>query len=100
MKNIKDVPIGMFVGKKDHIVDTKDNRWVNEQIGEAVVRYQELELDHLSFLLAEDMSYFDQVLELIDEHNPVSQEIKQQIENQKIDYLLKQPLDFSSIDVI
>jgi hypothetical protein len=56
----------MFVGKKDEIVALEDNRWLYKELGDDIVtHYEELELDHLSFLLAKDMSYFDSVMDVI-----------------------------------
>ena len=60
----------MFVGLLDKIVDYKDNRWVHEQLGEKVVKYKELELDHNSFIIAEDMSFCEEVLEVVKQYNP------------------------------
>ena len=38
--------------KKDEIVDLEDNRWLYKELGDDIVtNYEELELDHLSFLL-------------------------------------------------
>lgn len=52
----------MYVGKKDNIVNVKDNRIVRDKL-RTVVSYNEYDLDHLSFLLAKNMSFFDNVLE-------------------------------------
>ena len=63
----------MYVGKQDQIVDVDSNRWVRDSI-KSVVHYEELNHDHFSFQLAEDMSYFDDVVDMIYDYNPVSAE--------------------------
>jgi hypothetical protein len=36
-----------------------------------VIKYKELDHDHFSFQLSDDMSYFEEVIELIEQHNPL-----------------------------
>ena len=60
----------MYVGKKDNIVNVKDNRIVRDKL-RTVVSYNEYDLDHLSFLLAKNMSFFDNVLEQVKSYNPI-----------------------------
>ena len=62
LADIKEVPIAMYVGKKDSVINIKDNRLLKEQLN-TVVSYNEYDLDHLSFLLAKNMSFFDNVIE-------------------------------------
>ena len=53
------VPIAMFVGQKDELADTIDNEWAYSEMGsDVVVFYNEYNLGHLSFLVADDMSFF------------------------------------------
>lgn len=52
------MPIAMYVGIQDYFVDVSDNRKIKAQLGENLISYQELEFDHNSFILADDMSYF------------------------------------------
>jgi len=61
LKNITEVPIAMFSGKYDRIVDINVNRNMSATI-EAVVEHNELEADHLSFLTGKDTSYLDRVV--------------------------------------
>ena len=56
----------MFVGKYDTLATPQDNREVRE-ILQNVVHYQELELDHLSFILHKNMTYFSDVLTVVDQ---------------------------------
>lgn len=57
--------IGMFVGTSDRLADTVDAQWLRGELESNVKHYGEYPLGHLSFMLAEDMSYFDDVLKLI-----------------------------------
>ena len=50
---ISSVPIAMFAATKDQIVHIDDNRWLKSQlVNNSLIKYQEIEFDHLSFLLA------------------------------------------------
>jgi hypothetical protein len=65
------VPIAMFVGQKDELADPIDNEWAYGQMEKAVVFYHEYNLGHLSFLVAEDMSYFTvDAMNLIKKYSP------------------------------
>ena len=54
----------MFSGMYDRIVDIETNR---EYIGSSpsVIEHNEINADHLTFIIGKDMTYFDRVLELI-----------------------------------
>ena len=53
------VPTGLFVGTVDNLATVADNDWLAEQLNESVlVHHSNYVLDHLSFSLAADMSYF------------------------------------------
>jgi FKBP-type peptidyl-prolyl cis-trans isomerase len=45
----------------------EDNHWLNDQIKDNVVFYGNYDLGHQSFLIAKDMSYFDDVIKVIKE---------------------------------
>lgn len=64
----------MYVGRADSLVDVRDNRKIRKLL-KTVVEYKEIEFDHLSFLLADDMSYFADVLNVVQKHNPVPKSI-------------------------
>ena len=57
MENISIVPIGLFVGSEDELADATDNEWLKDQL-KTLIHYKEYTLGHLSFLVANDMSYF------------------------------------------
>lgn len=64
----------MFVGLQDDLGDVNDNHWARDQInsgGDALVHYQEVNAGHSTFMVAKDMSYFDDVMTLVKKYNPV-----------------------------
>jgi len=63
-----DIPIAMFVGKYDTLATPWDNRENKDKIKNLVL-YEELELDHLSFMMGKDMTYFKSVLDVLNQYN-------------------------------
>ena len=64
----------MFVGLQDSLGDDKDNRWLKnrlESAGSALVHYQEIDAGHVSFMVGKDMTYFEDVLNLLKIYNPI-----------------------------
>ena len=53
-----DFPIAMFKGRSDLLADPQDVDWVHEKLAKTVVFFKEYDLGHLSFLIADDMSFF------------------------------------------
>lgn len=74
LQAISTVPIAMFVGSSDELADVTDNRWAKTQMEKVLVHYKEYPLGHLSFMIAKDMSYFDDVMGLVAKYNPLSEE--------------------------
>jgi hypothetical protein len=70
LQAISKVPIAMFVGTSDELATVEDNRWAKPQL-KTLVHYKEYPLGHLSFMVAKDMSYFNDVLTLIKKYNPL-----------------------------
>ena len=60
----------MFVGKYDTLATPLDNL-ENKAKVKNLVHYQEYELDHLGFILAKNMTYFTEVLAVIDKINSI-----------------------------
>lgn len=58
LSTIKDIPIGMFVGAHDLLATSKDAKEDYEKMKSTVVFYNEYDLGHVSFFVADDMSYF------------------------------------------
>lgn len=69
---ISSVPIAMFVGKEDTLADPEDAEWAYRTIGSPVVHYQEIDGGHLTFMIGKDMSWFNDVMTLIEHYNPVT----------------------------
>lgn len=68
----------MFVGRYDVLADPVDARWTRDQIGEAVVHYQEIDGGHETFLLGKDMTFFTKdVMDLLEWYHPVPMSWKQ-----------------------
>ena len=74
VESISDVPIAMFSSKYDKIVNIVDNREYAGRIP-AVIEHNELEGDHLTFLLSKDMTWYKRVNELLDEYHPLLDEL-------------------------
>ena len=68
ISKITKMPIAMFVGVEDPLVEPFDARWTRDQLGN-VVWYHEYEKHDHSFTLAKDMSYMTKVMELVGEYN-------------------------------
>lgn len=67
------MPIMMFVGKEDILSTPVDARWTKDQIGDAVIKYTELEdHDHSSFNFGRDMSFMEDVYATIKTMNPMA----------------------------
>lgn len=73
LQAISKVPIAMFVGTADELATVDDNRWAKPQL-KTLVHYKEYPLGHLSFMVAKDMSYFNDVMTLVKKYNPLSEE--------------------------
>ena len=65
------MPIALFGGKKDRLASPGDYLWLRDQLGETVVKFEELDLGHLGLLMPEDTSYFNQIGELLHHYSPV-----------------------------
>lgn len=74
VENITSVPIVMFSGIYDRITHVEDNRIYADAIP-AVIEHNELLADHFTFLIGKDMSWFDRVNQLLDQYNPLPEEL-------------------------
>ena len=53
------IPTGLFVGTEDKLATVADNKWLETQLNEDVLIWNKTyDLDHLSFAMAKDMSFF------------------------------------------
>ena len=66
LKSISDFPIALFSGKGDKLASPKDVNWLKEQLGNNVIFHDEYNLGHSSFVMAKDMSWFDNVIEIME----------------------------------
>jgi hypothetical protein len=66
----------MFVGTADELADCQDNEWADSQMFDTVVYYHEWPLGHMSFMVGKDMSYFNEVLDLLAQYQPVTSTTK------------------------
>eukprot|EP00355_Strombidium_rassoulzadegani_P007391 CAMPEP_0168618152 /NCGR_PEP_ID=MMETSP0449_2-20121227/5922_1 /TAXON_ID=1082188 /ORGANISM="Strombidium rassoulzadegani, Strain ras09" /LENGTH=396 /DNA_ID=CAMNT_0008659013 /DNA_START=769 /DNA_END=1956 /DNA_ORIENTATION=+ len=68
ISKIRDIPFAMFTGKYDRVVSVEKNRLFAEMIP-AVTYFEEVEADHITFLIGRDMSYMEKVKGLLQKHN-------------------------------
>lgn len=63
-----EIPFVQFGANKDLLVGQIDQRWLRDELDKAgaLVYYEEIVGGHNTFLLANNMSYFDKVIELVD----------------------------------
>ena len=53
------LPTALFIGSLDKLATVQNNEWLIEQLSdETLIWHQIYELDHFSFALAKDMTYF------------------------------------------
>lgn len=67
LSKISGIPIALLGGKEDKLASHEDLEWLREQLRESIIYYSIYEkMGHLSFLLSKDMSWFQEVLILIE----------------------------------
>ena len=62
----------MFVGNVDKLADPEDALWAYKEIGTPVVFYKEYNAGHLTFMIGKDMSYFNDVMALLAQYQPLN----------------------------
>ena len=65
---IRNIPIAVFNGVYDLISDVRDVEWLVQQISNVLVAHNVYEYGHMTFLLGRNMTYLDDLLEIIDEY--------------------------------
>lgn len=55
----------MFVGNEDMLADPTDAEWARDTIGSPVVHYQMINGGHLTFMIGKDMSWFNDVMDVV-----------------------------------
>merc|ERR1712060_589941 len=53
------IPVALFSGDLDRLADPLDVEFISTKLGDKVVFQKEYHLDHFSFAIAKDMSFFD-----------------------------------------
>ena len=67
------MPSALFVGSVDDLGDPTDGKWASEQFSEGVLKhYEQIDGGHMTFLVGKDVSYFDRVMNLVKEYNPIN----------------------------
>jgi alpha-beta hydrolase superfamily lysophospholipase len=77
IQKITEIPTAMFVGTADSLGDVTDARWARDTIksaGNALVHYEEVEAGHSTFMIGKNMTYFNNVLNLLNTYNPIELE--------------------------
>ena len=70
LKNIS-VPVAKFTGNSDGLGDLIDNQWLSEQIAHTLVFDKVYNYGHLTFFIAKDMSYLNDMLNVLNKyHSP------------------------------
>jgi len=59
----------MFVGTSDELATDIDNQWARTQLN-TLKFFKEYPLGHLSFLVGKDMSYFNDVMSILNQYHP------------------------------
>lgn len=70
IEQIEGIPIAFLVGVKDRFTNVLDARSVRDIMNNTVVFYREYDLAHTSFAIAKNMSYMDDVVELLRNYAP------------------------------
>ena len=65
----------MFVGTNDTLGTVKDNRENKEKL-KSLVHYKEVYTDHLSFVLGKNMTYFQEVIQILDQYTKPENKIE------------------------
>lgn len=101
LENIKDIPIAMYPGTKDQVVDIEGNRDLRVTLADTLIDYNEEDADHMTFVLGKNMTYFKRVLSLVDQFNKKS-EYKRQIDkvNEKKGTLTKFERVINKMDML
>ena len=69
LENIKKMPIALFVGTADELATTQDSKWTISKLGEGIDGDEDLsKVGHMTFLMAKDMGYFQDVMAELQKH--------------------------------
>lgn len=60
------------MGTKDKFTNLEDARWARDTMVKSVKFYKEYNLGHVSYAVANDMSYMEDVIAMLDKHSSIS----------------------------
>ena len=64
------IPTALLSGSLDHMATPTDVAWISEQLGDKVVFQKQYLMDHFTFALGKDMSFFSvDAVNLLNEYN-------------------------------
>lgn len=67
LKLIENFPIALLSGNEDRLANPKDVEWLKEELGDNCIYSKVYDgMGHSTFMVAKDMSWFNDVIELID----------------------------------
>ena len=70
-----DIPVALLSGDLDRLADPLDVAFISEQLGDKVVFQKQYHLDHFSFAIAKDMSFFDDAITLLGKYNTLPSDL-------------------------
>jgi hypothetical protein len=63
------VPVALFVGKYDALVDANPIFWLSVQLKDVLVWKKDYNYGHLGYFVAKNMSYMDDIDSLLQKHH-------------------------------
>ncbi len=71
IENIKDIPVALFCGTEDLLSSEQDYYWLRDclQTTGSLAFFGEYKLGHVSLLMPEDKSHFQDIIKELDRHN-------------------------------
>lgn len=67
----------MFQGESDTTANMVDTDWTIDQIGDSIIHYELVKnVSHASFMVGKDMSYWNNVMKLLEEYHPLPEKKK------------------------
>ena len=67
-----DIPVAIFSGSLDHIGDPEDVSFLVDKLGDKVVFHKEYNMDHYSFAIAQDMTFFEDAITVLNKYNNIT----------------------------
>jgi hypothetical protein len=64
LKSVNEIHIFLISGKGEKLATPKNVEWLKELLGNDIVMLKEYDLGHTGFLMAKDMRWFNDVIEI------------------------------------